>query len=320
MSGAGATDRLARLLALVPYLVKNRGVEVARAALDFGITEDQLVKDLELVFVCGLPGHLPDDLIEADWESGRIYLDNADAIAQPLRLVMDEVIALLVGLRALADVPGGDDSGALASATAKLTAAAGEAATLADALSVDLDDDSDPAVRALAEQAVSQGRRLHLRYLVPGRDEATERDLDPHRVVNLAGAWYVQGWCHRAQARRTFRLSRVLHAHLLDVPVAQAPPPEGDLEDVLAPGADAPVVELELDARHRWVAEQYPPVQERMVRSRLVVTIPVWDPGWVRQLALLSGGGVRVRSPRWLAEQVAEEARRALAVTQGEQD
>lgn len=320
MTAVPATDRLARLLALVPYLVKNRGVEVTRAALDFGISEDQLVKDLELVFVCGLPGHLPDDLIEADWESGRIYLDNADTIAQPLRLVMDEVIALLVGLRALADVPGADSSGALASATAKLTAAAGEAAALADSLSVDLDDDSDPAVRALAEQAVSRGRRLHLRYLVPGRDEATERDIDPHRVVNLAGAWYVQGWCHRAQARRTFRLSRVLQADLLDEPVGPVASAQGDLEDILVPGADAPLVELELDARHRWVAEQYPAVAERTVRKTLVVTVPVWDPGWVRQLALMSGGGVRVRSPRWLSEDIAAEARRALTVTDGHQD
>ena len=43
----------------------------------FGISQTQLVKDLELLFVCGTPGHLPDDLIEADWECGRVYLGNA---------------------------------------------------------------------------------------------------------------------------------------------------------------------------------------------------------------------------------------------------
>ena len=67
------------------------------------ITSEQLVKDLELLFVCGTPGHLPDDLIEAEWESGEVYLDNADTISRPLRLAPDEAVALLVGLRTLAE-------------------------------------------------------------------------------------------------------------------------------------------------------------------------------------------------------------------------
>ena len=72
----------------------------------FGISETQLVKDLELLFVCGTPGHMPDDLIEADWESGQVFLGNADPIARPLRLAVDEAVALLAGLRTLAQVPG----------------------------------------------------------------------------------------------------------------------------------------------------------------------------------------------------------------------
>ena len=66
----------------------------------------QLEADLELLFVCGTPGHMPDDLIEAEWEGGRVYLGNADTIARPLRLGVDEALALIVGLRALAAVPG----------------------------------------------------------------------------------------------------------------------------------------------------------------------------------------------------------------------
>ena len=124
----GATDRLSRLLALVPYLVSRQGIPLAEAAAEFGITETQLVKDLELLFVCGTPGHLPDDLIEVDWDDGRVYLGNADTIARPLRLGVDEALALLVGLRALADVPGLHDRDALQRTLLKLEAAAGESA------------------------------------------------------------------------------------------------------------------------------------------------------------------------------------------------
>ena len=108
MSG-GASERLSRLLALVPYLLNRQGIPMEQAAKDAGITVDQLEKDLFLLFVCGLPGHMPDDLIEADWEDGLVYLGNADTIARPLRLGAEEVATLLVGLRLLAGLPGAHD-------------------------------------------------------------------------------------------------------------------------------------------------------------------------------------------------------------------
>jgi predicted DNA-binding transcriptional regulator YafY len=127
----GAADRLSRLLAMVPWLLSRQGVPLAEAAQQFGISEDELVCDLELLFVCGAPGHMPDDLIEADWESGKVYLDNADAIARPLRLGLDEALTLLVGLRTLADVRGVAGRKALDGALAKLSSAAGEAGAAA---------------------------------------------------------------------------------------------------------------------------------------------------------------------------------------------
>ena len=135
----GATDRLSRLLALVPYLVSRQGIPLAEVAAEFGITESQLVKDLELLFVCGTPGHLPDDLIEVDWDDGRVYLGNADAIARPLRLGVDEALALLVGLRALADVPGLHDRDALQRTLLKLEAAAGESGSASAQVRVEVE-------------------------------------------------------------------------------------------------------------------------------------------------------------------------------------
>src|SRR5436305_7921834 len=149
---------------MVPWLLQRQGVSLDVAPQDFGITETQLVKDLELLFVCGTPGHLPDDLIEADWESGEVYLTNADAISRPLRLSVDEAVALLAGLRTLAQVPGLHDRDALESALTKLSTAAGDAAASASALSVDLARGSREDVLAAARDAVRRHRRLHVRY------------------------------------------------------------------------------------------------------------------------------------------------------------
>ena len=72
-----ATTRLQRLLTMVPWLLANQGVATERAAEQFGVSTDQLESDLALLFLCGTPGHLPDDLIEADWEDGHVYIGGA---------------------------------------------------------------------------------------------------------------------------------------------------------------------------------------------------------------------------------------------------
>ena len=312
----GAADRLSRLLAMVPWLLARQGVPLAEAARQFSITEDELVADLELLFVCGTPGHMPDDLIEADWESGKVYLDNADAIARPLRLGLDEALALLVGLRTLADVRGVAGRDALEGALAKLSAAAGEAGAAASAVQVDLTTGAGPDVLATCRAALQRHRRLHLRYLVAARDESTERDVDPMRLVSLDGRWYLEGWCHRADDVRLFRLDRVIEATEL---THDGTPPRHavgrDLDsDLFRPGPDDLLVTLELGPAARWVADYYP-VESSAATSDggLTVQLRTADTSWLRRLMVRLGGTARVVDPPDLARDVAEAAGRALA-------
>ncbi len=311
-----ATDRLSRLLAMVPWLLAHQGVPLEEAAAEFGIDQAQLVKDLELLFVCGLPGHLPDDLIEADWENGVVYLANADAISRPLRLGVDEALALIVALRALADVPGLGDRDAVSRALAKLEAAAGAAAAGAARVRVELPQDSDATVVRACEDALRHKRRLHLGYLVPHRDETTERDVDPMRLLHVEGHWYLEGWCHRAEAVRMFRLDRVVGVRVLDV--EGSPPATARSRDLsaglFAPGPNDTLVTLRVAAHARWVVDYYPveSVQERDDGS-LLVRLRTADTAWLRQLVLRLGGAARVVDPCELADDVAAAARAALA-------
>lgn len=311
----GATQRLSRLLAMVPWLLRRQGVPLTEAARHFGITEAQLVKDLELLFVCGTPGHLPDDLIEADWESGQVYLGNADQISRPLRLAVDEAVTLLVGLRTLAQVPGLHDTRALDTATAKLSAAVGDAAGMADALSVDLSQGAREGVLSAVRDALARRRRLHLRYVVASRDETTERDVDPTRLIAVEGRWYLEGWCHRAEAVRLFRVDRVAEVQVLDA--AAAPPKNASRRDaaegLFTPSPDDVVVTLDLTPWARWVAEYYlvDGIEERP-DGWLRVRLRVADPGWVPRLVLRLGGGARVVEPAELATRTAQLAEAAL--------
>ncbi len=311
-----ATERLSRLLAMVPWLLSHQGVPLDEAAAEFGVDQRQLVKDLELLFVCGLPGHLPDDLIEADWEDGFVYVGNADAISRPLRLGVDEALALIVGLRTLLDVPGIGDREAVSRALAKLEAAAGAAGSPAGSVNVDLGRSADASVLAACEDAVRRHRRLHLRYLVPHRDETTERDVDPMRVLHVDGRWYLEGWCHRAEGVRLFRLDRVVSAGVLDIDGTPPASARGrDLDgDLFAPGPDDHVVTLDLRPAARWVVDYYP--VDRVVEDGvggLRVTLRTGDLAWLRQLVLRLAGTGHVVDPPELAADVRRVAREALA-------
>ncbi|PZG11130.1 helix-turn-helix transcriptional regulator [Nonomuraea aridisoli] len=320
---SASADRLPRLLALVPYLMSHPGAQVGEVAAVFGLSEKQLIDDLQLVWMCGLPGHTPGDLIDVSWDGGEILIDNAETIARPLRLGVDEASALLVALRTLAATPelalpvnGGASGDALARVTAKLERAAGEgAATVSSQVAVDVDaaPDALPRVR----EALSRGRRLSLRYYVPGRDEVTPREVDPMRIVVVDGRGYLEGWCYRAEAMRLFRLDRMLGVDVLDVPAD--PPEEAEPIDVtqgvFRPSPTDELVELELSAAGRWVAEYYPCEEvTELGEGRLRVALRARDEDWILKLALRLGDTGRVVSPPEMAESVRQEAGRALAL------
>ncbi|MDQ1621131.1 MAG: proteasome accessory factor [Actinomycetota bacterium] len=315
MSSPGsATERLSRLLAMVPYLVSRQGIPLTEAAKEIGISEVALIKDLELLFVCGTPGHMPDDLIDAEWDDGHVYLRNADTLARPLRLGVDEALALIVGLRALVEVPGLHHRDALERTMAKLEAAAGDAALTSAQVSVEVEGESE--VLAAARRALAGSRRLHLTYFVPTRDETTERDVDPMRVVLMDGRWYLEGWCRRAEAVRLFRLDRVVAIEMLDVPAdvpSEATARDLDAGLFVASPEDIVVV-LELDPPAHWVADYYPVESvEDLPDGRLIVRLRAADTRWLRSLVLRLAGAARVLDPPELREAVRTRASDALA-------
>ncbi|WP_432564185.1 helix-turn-helix transcriptional regulator [Kineococcus sp. SYSU DK003] len=322
MSGRASTERLSRLLAMVPYLLTHQGIPVGEAAEHFGITEDDLVHDLELLFVCGTPGHLPDDLIDARWESGHIYLSNADPIARPSRLAVDEAVALLVGLRTLAEVPGLHDREALEGALAKLSEATGEAGGAAGSVAVDVSSGGESAVvLETCRLALREHRRLHLSYLVPSRDERTERDVDPMRLVSVEGRWYLEAWCHRAEGVRLFRVDRIETAQLLDddgTPPAQARSRDV-ASDLFTPSPDDVVVTIDLAPTAAWVVDYYPvesvqdAPEDAWEEASLRVRLRTADTHWVHRLLLRLGAGARVVDPPQLAVDVRDGALAALA-------
>ena len=310
-------ERLVRLLGLVAYLDGRTGVPVDEVARHFGVSQAQVLRDIDTLWVTGTPGYLPDDLIDFDadsLEAGVVRITQVRGMARPLRLGTREAVALLAALRALAEAVGPglepSDGRVLASTIDLLTTATGSAAATVD---VQLTVDGAPGVLLAARTALREGRRLHLRY-VDAADRVSERDVDPWQLVTGDERSYLTGWCHSARGERLFRLDRILAAEVLDAPVSTRP---AGGETVFRPGEDDPLVTLDLDGRARWAAEQLP--VESLVEQPdggFAVGLRVASPAWLRQLLIRLAPWVRAVDPPDAAQDAAAAARRALAAYQ----
>ncbi|GAB2594414.1 helix-turn-helix transcriptional regulator [Microlunatus antarcticus] len=305
-----------RLLSLVPYLREHDGAPVADVAAAFGVSPRTLRADLGVLWMCGMPGLSPGDLIDIDMDAvdgeGVIHLSNADYLTRPLRLTADEALALVLALRTLREIAGPDQRAATDRALAKLEVASG--ATPTGQASVSVTSASDE-VQATLTDGLQRGRRLDLTYDVASREETTQRFVDPLRLFVLDGNGYLEAWCYRADGLRTFRLDRVAAASVTDEPVQ---PHDVVLTDLsagwFADLADAPVVTLELAPEAAWVAEYYPTESTTPGRDGAVVaSFRVTDPAWLRHLLLRLGGAAQVLAPVGAGEPAAGAAREALA-------
>ena len=299
---AGAEDQVARLLTLVPYLHSHPQVRLDETARAVGSTPEQVVKDLGVLFMCGLPGGFPDDLIDVDLDAledtedgglrleGVIRISNADYLARPLRLTPTEATAIIVALRAMRGTAGDDTREVVDRTLAKLEAAAA-ASTPGGTPLVEPgeDDDADATrLRASLEDAVARGRQVRVTPTTSqARDEESERVVDPRGVVTSAGVAYLDAWCHSAEASavparpdprgRGARLGRRDRPRAAPRPVRRAVP---------AVAGDR-LVTLSLQPQARWVVEYYQVEQVRPGPDGTVeVDLLVADERWLRRLLM----------------------------------
>ena len=289
MARLSADDRLKRLLALVPWVVAQDGPTIAEVCQRFGLTEQELASELDLIWCCGVHPFTPDSLMEVEYSDGRVWIRYADWFDRPLRLTPEEGLALVAAGTALLAVPGSEVDGPLARGLAKI----------AGVLGLDADDVEvtlgavPPAVLSTLRRAVDDRRQVEIDYYTYGRDERTRRVVDPHAVFTAEGEWYLTGYCHRAEAERRFRVDRIRAIEVLD---RTFDPPDGPLQpEVFEAQPEDPRVVLELEPAGRWVAERYPgEAAEEIGGGRLRVALAVSERAWLDRLMLRLGPSATV--------------------------
>lgn len=289
MTSPRTGSRLTRILAMLPWVIAHPGTTVDEVCGRFGYTRQDLLADLDLVFVCGLPGYGPGDLMVAYVENDEVVVDTAPYFANAPRLAPPEALALLAaGLTLLAS---GQPSAALSTAVEKLSAVLmpeGE-----EVLAVEIG--AEPDMAALLREAAGRGEVVSITYTSLSSDQTSTREIEPWSVFTSLGNWYVSAFCRSAGAERLFRLDRIRSAERTSktfTPPAEPPPPEVRY----TPSEDDVRATILLDDAARWVADYYPVKVLSDGSEGLRIEFSASDPLVAARLVLRLGGSATLEN------------------------
>lgn len=312
---AGSSNRLEkrlhRILLMLPFAIQNPGVSVDELSQRFGVKKKDLLDDLNLVFMCGLPGYGPGDLIEVSLDDDVVHVRMADYFASPLRLTPAEALSLYAGAAALAELPEMAEADALRRSLSKLGAALGidpdEGIT-----GIDVRLDAGPQEHvATIQAALADSKRIHLQYLSASKGELSNREVDPWGLVAAMGRWYLVGEDHLSGEERMFRIDRIKEISVLET--AARVPEDFDPDRYRAAfvgDEGSPSMSLEISPEvGRWFEDYYPVRSSRELPDGWrAVELEASGTRWAATLILQLGAGARDPSPPELADAARELA------------
>ena len=300
MISAASLRRLTRILSMVPWVIDHPYPLVSEVMERFGYqTEEQLVNDLNLLWVCGVPGYGPGDLIEARIADDRVVLDMAEYFSRPIKLTPREALGLLSAGMAVAGTAYGTP--ALATAVDKLTNSLFP--EVSEPIGVELPD--EPEYLESLRRAARDRRVVEITYLSTGTNRTTVREVEPRQIHASMGKWYLSAYCRLAEDRRLFRVDRI--RSIEERQEHFDPPPEPGGPDLgFTPSADAVYAILALGPKARWVAEYYPVETISDSKKELLIRFAMSGPRIAARLLIRLGDQARLVE----GEEVAEETSR----------
>lgn len=288
-----AEERVRGLLVMLPWLMQRKRVAIADMAKQFNMSESDLIEDIELASMCGLPPYSPYELTEVFIDEDFILVGPNKHFERRLELTSSEAFGLSLLAAAAEEMPGFSRGKDLKNALKKLRKVLGEGI-------VDVDVESPQFLNEVTEASKS-GERLRMTYWTPARNEESERIVTVRSVFTDRGHWYIAADDDASGDRRHFRVDRIRAIENTGefVPVAAE---AVQVPSWFADAADKLVVTLDVAAEAAWVVESYPcrslvENADGSFRAEMVVN----SEHWLGRLLLRGDGMVKVVEPSTLA-------------------
>jgi proteasome accessory factor C len=289
--------RTARLLDLVPYLTTHQGIAISELAKTFDTTVKEITDDLNTLWMCGLPGYTPLELIDLEFESGFVSIRNAETLAAPRALDRAEALSIYMGLDLLGAELGGSNSSLVAEITNLQEQLRSQ---LISAPQVQIEASLNSEFRALILRAIRRRGWLEIIYHSAANDQVSKRQVAPYELSQSGSHEYLQGYCDSAKGVRNFRADRIVAVvEIADQvwPMNQVNTNEQSIE-----------YEVNIHSASRQVLEVFP----QIAVGSSNVTILGYGSSWISRAILSLGSQVEVLEPSAFRAAVRVRAATAL--------
>ena len=299
--------RTARLLDLVPFILSHQGIAVSELAKEFGVTENEIAADLELVFMCGLPQYTDLELIDLSFESGSVTVREPQNLDKPRRLNGEELSILVIGLDVLKGQLQDPIKVEKISELQHRLKALLQNISGANVLYV---DERDLPFLSIINDAIRSNERLEITYLNISKDEVTSRRISPIEVFQQGDEFLLLTWCYKSKANRTFAISRILSCAKFDnLSITN--------EDVIAEGELEDSDAIEITFKYDRAALSFiEAVKERLTQHDevgKVAVIEVWDSEWMLRNVMANSSHITILEPKALSIAISNRAKLALS-------
>lgn len=178
----------------------------------------------------------------------------------------------------------------------------------------------EPAFFQLIAHALLSRRRIVIRHFNRERNEESERELSPQRLVHYRDNWYLDAWDHGIDALRTFSVDMVRGVETGEKPTRDVS--DRRLDEELSAGygifagKDHQTAKLRFTSyRARWVQGEIWHSRQKTTfdGAHFVLEVPYSDDRELMQDILRYGPDVEVLAPKSLQRKVAERLREATA-------
>lgn len=296
-----AASRALRTMDLIPYILENPGISIGKLAKQFSVSEKQVESDLQLIFMCGLPGYTPYELIDLIFEDGVVSIIDPQVLDKPRRFTKSELVVIILGLQLLSELSASD-----ATRLGKLQLLSNKIMKLGGSNSVVIAPSSSksPYVEVIT-RAITDKKSLTIQYQSLVKDEISVRSIIPHSLFLMNGNLYLSALDLKAKSDRTFKVELIK-----DCEIGNEISNEAVTQD-----SSALVVVLDVQRAYRNFIERnssiITAVEEQ--KNSFRVHLKLNNLEWLKRSILSNSPGIKVISPPSLAQEVAELAASLLA-------
>ncbi len=297
-----AAVRALRSMDLIPYVLENPGVSIAELSAKFSVTQAQIESDLQLVFMCGLPGYTPYELIDVAFEDGVVSIIDPQVLDKPRKFSSNEIVVIALGLKILIDINQTNTT-----ALTKLKQLSEKIAKLGSNKSILMTGDVNAfPFFEIITKAISEQRVLDLQYHSLTKDEITQRKVLPEKLYFLNGSLYLSAIDTAIDSDRVFKVDLIKECKIGERVAGK---------NLLESSLETTVV-LDVQRQNRMFIERNSSIITAMQDNGdlIRVHLQVSSLEWIKLTVLSNAPGITVVSPESLADAVEQSARDLLAL------